>query len=471
MSSSSSVTPTLATRLDSFGAETVWQEFSPLAVATGAVNLGQGFPNWATPDFVKAALVKATTEDHNQYCRSAGHSPLVEAVAAKYSPLLGREINPMTEVAVGVGASECLYSLMQAFVNPGDEVILLSPAFDIYIAQVVMAGGVCKYVPLRLAAGGDPEWTLDMEELERAFSPRTAAIILNTPHNPTGKVFSAAELAGVAAICAKFPRTLVISDEVYEHMTYDGTPHTRMATLPGMWDRTVTVCSAGKTFSCTGWKVGWCIGPSHLIRGVILTNQWVMFSVCTPAQQAVAAALRGADSPYRGAPSYYAWLGLEYARKRAILVAGLASAGMRPSVPQGGFFIIADTSNIALPEKCVLLQSRTPYQVTPPPLTLPPPSPPHPRYLSEVTSASGPVMARDWAMCRYLTIEHGVACIPPSAFYDVNDRDLAANMVRFAFCKDDAYLYEAAKRLQGLRKCLIDSSVSLPDCPVPPPAR
>ena len=254
----------LASRLDKFGSLTVWQEFSPLAAETGAVNLGQGFPNWASPRFVKDAMIRAVNQDENQYCRSAGHTPLVKAVAARYTRELGRPINADTEVTIGVGASECLYALMQSFVNPGDEVILISPAFDIYIAQVQMAGGVPKYVPLRLVADpvhpGQQVWHMDMAELRAAFSSRTAAIVLNTPHNPTGKMFSREELAAIAAILADFPRVLAISDEVYEHIVYDGREHVRLATLPGMYERTLTVSSAGAC-AVEQWGAGdVCVG-------------------------------------------------------------------------------------------------------------------------------------------------------------------------------------------------------------------
>lgn len=445
----------------------MWQEFTPLAKEAGAVNLGQGFPDWESPRFVKDALIRATNENHNQYARSAGHPPLVQAIAKRYSKALGRELDWENEITIGVGSSESLYAIMMALVEPEDEVIMISPAFDIYSAQVLMAGGKCVYVPLRLkakdkkaadadaapgagaaaavggagagdaaaagpaggSAGSEQEWTLDMEELRAAFTPRTRAIILNTPQNPTGKMLSREELEGVAAILKDFPRVVAVSDEVYEHMSYEGRTHTRMATLPGMWDRTLTVTSAGKTFSVTGWKIGWVIGPAPLVRGVVLTNQWVQFSVSTPAQQAIAYCLEEADKPYEGHPTYYDWLRSEYSRKRAILAAGLTAAGLKPVLPEGGFFIMADTSAVEVP----------------------------PAYLAETTPASGPVMRRDWAFCRFLTKEIGVAAIPPSAFYEEKDRHLAANVARFAFCKEDPSLHEACSRLLKLRAFLRDA--------------
>lgn len=283
----------------------MWEEFTPLARATGAINLGQGFPDWASPRFVKDAIIRAVEENHNQYCRSAGQPALVQALAKRYSAQLGRPINWETEVTIGVGSTETLFSIMQSFLNPGgaggaagaaaaagaattagaalasatdaasgggsgpDEVVLISPAFDIYAAQVEMAGGVAKYVPLRVveedgdaASGGGgrgQRWSLDLDELRAAFTPRTRLLLLNTPQNPTGKVFSRAELEGIAAIVRDHPRVLVVSDEVYENMAYDTTgalPHVSISSLEGMWDRTLLVASAGKTFSITGWKVG-----------------------------------------------------------------------------------------------------------------------------------------------------------------------------------------------------------------------
>jgi kynurenine--oxoglutarate transaminase/cysteine-S-conjugate beta-lyase/glutamine--phenylpyruvate transaminase len=382
----------LSHRLDRYGAETVWQEFTPLARETGAVNLGQGFPDWPTPTFVKDAMRRTQDEDQNQYCRSAGHPPLVQALAAKYSAAFGRAINWETEVTVGVGASETLYASMQALLDPGDEAVLISPSFDIYAAQVQMAGGTPVYVPLRLrsgAGGGGATWELDLAELRAALTPRTRVLLLNNPQNPTGKILSRGELEGIAAILADFPAVVVVSDEVYEHIVFDGRDFPRMALVPGMWERTLTVSSSGKTFSCTGWKVGWAVGPEALVRGIVLTNQWVQFSVSTPSQKAIADALGAADAPYSGYPSYYAYLTARYTEKRAVLMAGLRAAGLNPTLPDGGFFIIADTSNIAFPA----------------------------HYMDMVTKAA-PVMKRDWAFCRFLAQEVKVAAIPPSAFFD-----------------------------------------------------
>lgn len=431
----------LASRLDTFGAQTVWQEFTPLAKETGAVNCGQGFPDWPSPAFVKDALIRAVSEDFNQYARSAGQADLCKEISARYSPLLGRPLDWEREVTIGVGSSECLFACMQSVVNPGDEVVLISPAFDIYSAQVVMAGGTCVYVPLRLVdvAGGAQAWRLDMEELRAALSPRTRVLLLNSPQNPTGAMFTRDELCAIARVLDAFPRVVVVSDEVYENMYYAGHSHERMATVPGMWERTLTVSSAGKTFSVTGWKIGWVIGPAPLVKGIILTNQWVQFSVSTPAQQAIAYAFQRAALPYEGYDTYYDWLRAQYTRKRDILMRALLSAGLKPILPDGGFFIIADTSEVRVPDS----------------------------YMAQTSAACGPIMRRDWALAKFLTLEIGVACIPPSAFYEEKDKHLAHNIVRFAFCKEDASLYEAGRRLQKLRAHLLRPEI-IPTLPAPP---
>lgn len=295
-------------------------------------------------------------------------------------------MNWETEVTIGVGATEVLYATMQSLIDPGDEAVLITPAFDIYAPQVQMAGGVCKFVSLRLKEG---RWGLDLEEVRAALSPRTRVLLLNNPQNPTGKIMGREELLAVCDVLKDFPQCVVVCDDVYEHMVYGGADFPRMATLPGMWERTLTVSSSGKTFSCTGWKIGWAVGPEALIRGIILTNQWVQFSVSTPAQAAIAEALTVAEQPYQGFPTYYAWLLAEYTRKRDILMAGLKAAGLNPTAPDGGFFIVGDTSNISFPDHYMAL-----------------------------TTKAAPVMKRDWAFCRFLTQEIKVGAIPPSAFFD-----------------------------------------------------
>lgn len=396
-----------------FGA-TVFAEFTALAQQTGAVNLGQGFPNFAAPDFVKAAAQQAIAADLNQYARSAGHPRLVNALAAAYSPLFGRSLDPLTEIVVTTGATEGIFAAIQALVEPGDEVILIEPFYDSYPAATGMAGGHCVYVPLRAPAQATSaaQWTLDMDELAAAFSPRTKLLILNTPLNPLGKVYDRRELAQIADLAIRHNIT-VLSDEVYEWMVYPdparGVEHVRIATLPGMWERTVTLGSAGKTFSVTGWKIGWAIAPPPLAHAILMAHQWIPFAVTTPLQEAVAVALEQAPQH-----DYFNWLPGMYGVKRAKLLAALADVGLTPTAPDGSYFIVVDTGGLNAPGE--------------------------------------PGVRRDVSICRWLTREIGVAAIPPSPFYSAPHQNLADNLARFTFCKTDAMLDEAARRLQRLKE-------------------
>ena len=404
-----------ADRIRGFGA-TVFAEFTALANQTGAVNLGQGFPNFAAPDFVKAAAQAAIAADMNQYARSAGHPRLVQALAATYSPLFGHTLDPMAEIVVTVGATEGIFATVQALVEPGDEVILIEPFYDSYPAAVTMAGGRCIYVPLRAPANATTaaEWVLDPQELAAAFTPRTKLLILNTPLNPLGKVFTRDELLQIAALAIEHNIT-VLSDEVYEWMVYSTVErpvsHVRIATLPGMWERTVTLGSAGKTFSVTGWKIGWAIAQPRLAHAILMAHQWIPFAVATPLQEAVAAALEQA-----GPQGYFPWLATMYQAKRDMLLGALTAAGLRPMTPDGSYFIVVDTGTLRI-------------------------------------QAQGDVR-RDVAICRWLTREVGVAAIPPSPFYSEPHRNLTDNLARFTFCKTDDLLEEAARRLQAMRSAL-----------------
>jgi aspartate/methionine/tyrosine aminotransferase len=262
-----------------------------------------------------------------------------------------------------------------------------------------------------------------MEELENAITEKTRAFILNPPHNPTGKMFSREEMIKIAEIMERHPQVTIMSDEVYEHIVFDeeNSPHISFATIPGMYERTITLSSSGKTFAATGWKVGWAVGPPHLVHAVTSVQQWVNFSAPTPNQDAIAMCLLKAKEPYEGHESYYKWVAEEYRRKRALLCDALRSGGMEPIVPNGGFFIMTDTSTIDLP----------------------------PKYLEEKTVAmpTDP-MPRDWALSRFMTKEVGVTAIPPSAFYDTVNVPLAKNLLRFAYCKGDDVIIEAGERFK-----------------------
>jgi kynurenine--oxoglutarate transaminase/cysteine-S-conjugate beta-lyase/glutamine--phenylpyruvate transaminase len=431
----------LSSRLNGLDKPTVWHEFSPLAVKYGASNLGQGFPDWDPPAFCIDAMRYSTDPKYgrnaNQYARSSAHMPLAHVLAEEYSNRWSLVINPATQIATATGCTNALYCALQGLLNPGDQVLLLEPAFDIYASQVKMAGGVTVYCPLRQGdltklkrgdsagdrAGANQVFTLDLDELESKITDKTRVLLLNSPHNPTGKIFSRQELKGISKLLEKYPAITVISDEVYEHIIFDpmNEPHISIATLPGMFDKTLTLSSSGKTFSCTGWKVGWAVGPPHLVKAVSAVQQWVNFSAATPTQDAIAQALSAARDPYEGFVTYYDYLAAEYLRKRGLLITALESAGMTPVLPAGGFFIMADTSHIEFP-----------YD---------------PLEVSDAMPASP--MPRDWSMARWLTKEVGVTAIPPSAFYSSENTALASNLLRFAYCKGDATILQAHKRLEA----------------------
>jgi kynurenine aminotransferase len=396
-----------AQRVRSFGT-TVFSEFTTLAIEKNAVNLGQGFPDFPAPDFIIEAAREAMGQHINQYSRGAGHLRLVNAISTVYSPLFGRMIDPLSEIVVTVGATEGIFATIQALVDPGDEVILIEPFYDSYPASVIMAGGVPVYVPLRPDPGSHSAaaWRLDMAEVEAAISPRTRLLIINTPSNPIGKVFDREELTAIAGLVKKHD-LLLLSDEVYEWMVYDGVQHTRIATLPGMWERTITLGSAGKTFSVTGWKIGWAIASPPLAHAVLMAHQWIPYCVATPLQEAVGVAFEQAER--RG---YFDELRTMYQAKRDKLISALTDAGLPPIQPDGSYFILVDTSQL--------------------------PSPP--------SQGEDP---RDFAICRWLTAEIGVAAIPPSAFYNAEHKHLAKDLARFCFCKTESVLDEAARRLQA----------------------
>lgn len=422
----------LASRLDGLDKPTVWHEFSPLAVEHGAINLGQGFPDWDPPNFVQNAMNVAVHpsagRNANQYARSYAHLPLARVLAAEYARKFHCDINPETQVATAVGCTNALYCAMQGLLNPGDQAILLEPAFDVYYSQVRMAGGEPIFVPLRptgnVEDGASRYFQLDFTELERAITPRTRVIIVNSPHNPTGKMFSEHELRTIADIVKKHPKITVIADEVYEHILYDpkNEPHVHMGSI--LFDQTLTLSSSGKTFSCTGWKVGWAVGPPHLVKAVTAVQQWVNFSAPTPNQDAIAQALVQAREPYQGYNTFYDYLADDYKKKRQILMDALQTAGMTPVLPAGGFFIMADTSRIDFPLAEMQATVKTPAMPADP-------------------------MPRDWALSRWLTEHVGVTAIPPSSFMSPDTIPLASNLLRFAFCKNERTLREAHMRFQA----------------------
>lgn len=388
-----------ARRVAGFGT-TVFSEFSALAARHGAVNLGQGFPDFDGPEQVREAAVEALRGGFNQYAVGSGAPVLRKALAAHSARFYGMAIDPERMVTVTSGATEALFDAFLGLVDPGDEVILFEPFYDSYVAGVEMAGGVARFVPLRPPDAEHAVWWFDSDELAAAFGPRTRLLVLNTPHNPTGKVFTAAELERIAELCQRHD-VLVLADEVYEHLVFGPARHLRIACLPGMFERTVTVSSAGKSFSFTGWKIGWAIAPPNLRDAVQRAHQFVTFATAAPLQTAVAVALELPDA-------YFSGLAADYVRRRDFLVSALQSAGFVPYVPEGTYFVVAEAPQLEAHD--------------------------------------------DFALCRRLTEEVGVAAIPPSAFYSEAHKTQAGRRARFAFCKTDPVLEEAARRLGRLAR-------------------
>ena len=381
-----------ASRLDGFGTS-VFTEMSVLAVEHQAINLGQGFPDFAGPDFVKQAAIEAINSDLNQYAPSHGLPRLRTAIAADWMNQHGVAVDPDAEITVTSGATEALLSTLLAFVEPGDEVLFFEPFYDSYVPQTVFAGGVPKVVPLR-----PPDWTFDPDELTAAFTDKTKLFLLNTPHNPTGKVFSVEELTFIADLCREHD-VIVLADDVYERIVFDGLRHTPIATLPDMWERTLTINSTGKTFSMTGWKIGYVTGSAELQPPLRLTHQFNVFATATPLQQAMAVALEHAART-----GYYAELAAAYQTRRDRLLAILGDAGLPPLPVQGSYFLMSDITGLGFDN--------------------------------------------DVEFCRHLVTDVGVAAIPPSAFY--LDPATAPPLARFCFAKRDDTMDQAAERLAGL---------------------
>lgn len=379
-----------ATRVQRFGA-TIFSEMTNLARQHNAINLGQGFPDFAAPEYVKQAAIDALQADINQYPPAIGRPRLREAIAAKMAQQYGLSVDPATQIVATHGATEGIFATIQALVNPGDEVIVFEPYYDSYVPSIEFAGGIARYYTLR-----PPTWAIDFDELEALFCDKTKLIIINSPHNPTGKVFSSAELTTIATLCHKYD-VLVMSDEVYEHITFDGVKHVPMATIDGMADRTVTLSSIGKTFSVTGWKVGWAIASPSLSKAILHSRQWITFAGAAPLEEASAAAMEWAP-----ASGYYDDLQQLYQSKRDRLIAALDAAGLPVIAPQGTYFVMVDIA------------------------------------------AAG--FESDRAFCYHLTKEVGVAAIPPSVFYATAGE--GTTLARFAFCKSDDALEVAGERLR-----------------------
>lgn len=385
----------LVRRMRPFGT-TIFAEMSALAVRTGAINLGQGFPDTDGPPEMLAAAAQALHSGQNQYPPGPGIPTLRAAIAAHQRRFWGLDYDPEGEILVTAGATEAISAAILALCEPGDEVVCFEPFYDSYAASIALAGAVRRPVTLRPSSTG--RYAFDPDALRAAFSARTRLVLLNSPHNPTGKVFTREELSLVAQLCQEYG-AYAVTDEVYEHLVYTDadTPHIPLATLPGMRERTLRISSAGKTFSCTGWKVGWASGPAKLVSATLRVKQFLTFVNAAPLQPAVAVALGLPDE-------YYTDLRDGLQARRDQLAAGLTKAGFEVYHPEGTYFITADI---------------------------------------------GPLGGHDGVeFCRTLPQRCGVVAVPTQVFYD--DTDAGRRLVRFAFCKRPEVLAEAVMRLRTL---------------------
>jgi len=389
-----------------------------------------GFPDWQPPSFMLNSLQEAifSGTDTHQYTRPAGHPKLVELLAERYSHHLKREVEPYGEVAITVGASQALYLTLTTLLQPGDEVVMFDPCFDLYMKQVEAIQPLAIHKYIRLGGADNPRvtsqdpWAVDFDSLEATITKDTRILLLNSPHNPTGKVFTKEEYDKIASIARKYPNLIIVSDEVYKFSVYDAIEegdasakgHYHFARLPDMWDRTITLSSCGKTFSATGWQVGWIIGPSHFVQPIHDLLPCIQFCASTPMQVALSLALVEADKPFEGKKNYYDWLRNNFHNKRKILEEGLVAAGLEPLPSNGGYFLLArlPASHPLVPPTGHEKDNGEPY---------------------------------DWQFCRMLAHEYGVIGIPTSTFFS---REREAWYARFAFCKKDETLKKARQQLQ-----------------------
>ena len=370
--------------------ESVIRGMTRVARQHDAINLAQGFPNFAAPEAIKQAASRAILEDGNQYAITWGSQRLREALAARYGEWYGMAVDPAAELTVTCGATEAMVAVLMAIIDPGDEVVIMEPFYENYGPDVVLCEAKPVYVPLR---PGEP---LDLDRLAAACSPRTRAIIVNTPNNPAGRVLSRAELEGIAELCRRHD-AYAVTDEIYEHIRYEGV-HVPMATLPGMAGRTITISGASKTFSVTGWRVGWIVAPAAVADAIRKVHDFLTVGAPAPLQEGVAVALETLPA------SYYTDLAAAYRHRRDQLMQALLGAGFRCLPPEGAYYILADFSALSTGD--------------------------------------------DTSFSHWLTREVGVAPVPGSSFF--SDPAAGRHLVRFAFCKTDEMLAEAGKRLAGM---------------------
>ncbi len=371
--------------------ESVIREMTRLCTAHGGVNLSQGFPDFPAPEVIKAEAARAVMADVNQYAITWGAKRLRDALVAKQLRFTGVSYDPEREVAVCCGSTECMAATMMAIVDPGDEVIIFEPYYENYGPDAILSGATPRFVRLR-----EPDWHYDASELEAAFTDRTRAIVVNTPNNPTGKVFSRAELEHIARLCQKWD-VLCITDEIYEHILYDGLEHVGMATLDGMRERTITLSGLSKTWSLTGWRIGWCLAPPDICNAIRKVHDFLTVGAPAPLQEAAAVALQMPEE-------YYRKLADDYAARRAVLVPALEACGFKPFAPKGAYYVMTDLSGFG--------------------------------FSDDVTFA------------RWLVSEVGVAGVPGSSFY--SDPASGRQRLRFHFARRRETLDAAIERLQTI---------------------
>ena len=387
--------PTASDRVQHF-TESVIREMTRQALVHDAVNLAQGFPDFPAPEVIKRAAQEAIGADINQYAITWGAKRLRDAIASKYQRVPGLTFDPETEITVCCGSTESMIASLLALCNPGDEIIIFEPFYENYGPDSFLSGARPCFVKLRPPSGSMDEWSFDEGELRAAFRPHTRAIILNTPNNPTGKVFNVAELETIRDLCVEFD-VLAITDEIYEHILYDGASHTSIATLDGMRDRTVTISALSKTYSVTGWRVGWAVAAPPLTDAIRKVHDFLTVGAAAPLQEAGAVAL---DLP----DAYYEELASTYRSRRDRMLEALRGAGFRVFVPQGAYYIMTDISAFGFPD--------------------------------------------DVSFTQHLVKNVGIAAVPGSSFY--SHPQLGARQVRFTFCKREETLRKAAHRLKQL---------------------
>jgi aspartate/methionine/tyrosine aminotransferase len=372
--------------------ESVIREMTRLAINYGAINLAQGFPDFAAPEEIKRAACEAIEADINQYAITWGSARFRQAIAAKYERTYGLTLDPELNICVTCGSTEAMISSVMGVIDPGDEVVVFEPYYENYGPDAILAGAIPRYVKLE-----EPDWSFDESDLARAFTDRTRGIILNNPNNPTGKVFTREELEAIARLCVKYG-AVAFTDEIYEHILYDDSRHVLLATIPGMEDRTITISALSKTYSVTGWRVGWAIGPEALIKGVRTVHDFLTVGAPAPLQEAGAVALELPDD-------YYRQLSIDYHKRRDLMLEILEETGLKASKPSGAYYTMADVSSLGFDD--------------------------------------------DVEAAMHLVRDVGVAVVPGSSFYA--EPSEGRSKVRFSFCKQLDTLRAAGDRLISLR--------------------